>query len=351
MHSKENSWKMENKRKRTAVVILNWNGASMLRKYLPGVIAHSQDEAEIIVADNASTDDTHTVMNTCFPNIRVINLPQNFGFAEGYNQALAQIEAEYYVLLNSDVEVTSGWLTHLTEYMDRHSDCAACQPKLRAVEHPTQFEYAGASGGMLDWLGYPFCRGRIFNTVEQDNGQYDDPHEAAWATGACLCVRSKDYWEAGGLDGRFFAHCEEIDLCWRLRILGRKVMVLPQSTVYHLGGGTLPKENPMKTFLNFRNNLTMIYKNAEEKDVAKILRWRTLLDWVAALQMLIIERNVAGFKAVIKARRAFKSWKNKFADDRKRIQQGRKVPDSHILYSHSILWKYYIKGIRQFSDL
>ena len=243
---------------KTAIVILNWNGRKMLEQYLPSVLEYSCDEATVVVADNASTDDSLTFLNARYPQIQTIVLDQNYGFAEGYNRALKQVEAEYYVLLNSDVEVTPHWLSPLIAYMDSHAEVAACQPKLLSYVNKEKFEYAGASGGYLDRYGYPFCRGRLFDAVETDRGQYDDTAEVLWATGACLFIRSEDYWRVGGLDGRFFAHCEEIDLCWRLNIVGRKVICMPESKVYHLGGGTLPKGNPMKTFLNFRNNLTML---------------------------------------------------------------------------------------------
>ncbi len=245
---------------KVAIVILNWNGQKMLQKYLPTVLRYSRDEATVYVADNASTDDSVQMLASMFPECKVIRLEKNWGFAEGYNKALQQIDADYYLLLNSDVEVTHHWLTPLVEMLDAHPEVAACQPKLLSVADKDMFEYAGASGGYLDRLGYPFCRGRIFDVVERDNGQYDNPQEILWATGAALFIRSKDYWEVGGLDSRFFAHNEEIDLCWRLRIRGRKIYCLPDSVVYHVGGGTLPKGNPMKTFLNFRNNLTMLYK-------------------------------------------------------------------------------------------
>ena len=250
---------------KVAIVILNWNGRQMLERYLSTVLLYSCEETSVIVADNASTDDSVEFLKTHFPDVPTILLDQNYGFADGYNKALAQVEAEYYLLLNSDVEVTHHWLTPLLEFMDSHPEVAACQPKILSMADKDCFEYAGASGGFLDRLGYPFCRGRIFDTVEPDNGQYDYAMEIMWATGACLLIRSEDYWNVGGLDGRFFAHNEEIDLCWRLRLLGRKIYCIPESAVCHLGGGTLPKGNPMKTFLNFRNNLTMLYKNLPSK--------------------------------------------------------------------------------------
>ncbi len=336
---------------KVAIVILNWNGAKMLSTYLPSVINYSRDEAEIFVADNASTDDSMSWLSKHYPMVKQIALDRNWGFAEGYNKALGHIDAEYYILLNSDIEVTHHWLTPLIEFMDAHPQVAACQPKLLSVFDHDQFEYAGACGGFIDRYGYPFCRGRIFQTVENDDGQYDDSCKIAWATGACLMIRSHDYWEAGGLDGRFFAHSEEIDLCWRLRSRGRDIYCVPDSQVYHVGGGTLPKNNPMKTFLNFRNNLTMLYKNLNDKDLKHVMRVRWWLDYLAALQMLLLEHHWGDFCAVFKARKAFKRWRNEFEFDRQKIQNSRLVQDEKILNSYSILWKYYVKGKKKYSEI
>lgn len=336
---------------KVAIVILNWNGAKMLSTYLPSVINYSRDEAEIFVADNASTDDSMSWLSKHYPMVKQIGLNRNWGFAEGYNKALGHIDAEYYILLNSDIEVTHHWLTPLIEFMDAHPQVAACQPKLLSVFDHDQFEYAGASGGFIDRYGYPFCRGRIFQTVENDDGQYDDPCKIVWATGACLMIRSHDFWEAGGLDGRFFAHSEEIDLCWRLRSRGRDIYCVPDSQVYHVGGGTLPKNNPMKTFLNFRNNLTMLYKNLNDKDLKHVMRVRWWLDYLAALQMLLLGHHWGDFCAVFKARKAFKRWRNEFEFDRQKIQNSRLVQDEKILNSYSILWKYYVKGKKKYSEI
>ena len=322
-----------------------------MAQYLPAVLRYSQDEATVIVADNASTDNSMALLRTEFPEVRIIELEKNWGFAEGYNKALRQVEADYYLLLNSDIEVTHHWLTPLIEYMDTHSDVAACQPKLLSIADRDQFEYAGACGGFLDRYGYPFCRGRIFDTVERDNGQYDYPCDILWATGAALMVRSSDYWDAGGLDGRFFAHNEEIDLCWRLRIRGRRIVCLPESQVYHVGGGTLPKSNPMKTYLNFRNNLTMLYKCLPESELSHVMRWRWLLDYVAAWEMLLLKRNWGDFRAVFRARRDFRRWRHQFDDDRRRIQAsrvGEKIPEQRMF---SLLWQYYVKGRKTFNAL
>ena len=335
-----------------AVVILNWNGASMLRQYLGDVIRYSvDDEAMVYVADNASTDDSVEMLRSEYPQVKVILLEKNWGFAEGYNKALSQIEAEYYVLLNSDVKVTHHWLQPLVEFMDAHRDVAACQPKLLSIIDTDSFEYAGACGGFIDLYGYPFCRGRVFNTIERDKGQYDTAMPILWATGACMMIRSSDYWNAGGFDGRFFAHNEEIDLCWRLRLLGRKVYCIPDSAVFHLGGGTLPKSNPMKTYLNFRNNLTMLYKNLPDRELRKVMRMRFWLDWLAALQMLVLGRSIGDFKAVIKARMAFKAWKNDFRHDRETIQSTAKVDAVPERICISILWQYYIKRNKTFRQI
>ncbi len=336
---------------KVAIVILNWNGQVMLAKYLPNVIEYSRQDAEVWVADNCSSDQSMRLLETQFPQVKTIVLEQNFGFAEGYNRALKQIEAEYYILLNSDVEVSHHWLTPLIEFMDSHPQVAACQPKLLAEYDKDSFEYAGACGGFLDKYGYPFCRGRIFNMVERDNGQYDYQQEILWATGACMMIRSKDYWDAGGLDGRFFAHNEEIDLCWRLRLMGRQIYCIPESEVYHVGGGTLPKSNPMKTFLNFRNNLTMLYKNLSDNELKKVMRMRWFLDYLAAFEMLILGRNWGDFKAVFKARKAFKAWRADFDEDRRQIQASRQETEIPQIYQKSILWQYYAKGKKTFRDL
>ena len=334
-----------------AIVILNWNGAKMLGQYLPTVLNYSRDEAVVYVADNASTDNSMDLLRQEFPECKTIVLEKNWGFAEGYNKALSQIDAEYYLLLNSDIEVTHHWLTPLIEFMDVHPEVAACQPKLLSIFDRDCFEYAGACGGFLDRYGYPFCRGRLFETVERDDGQYDYKEEILWATGAALMIRAKDFWDVGGLDGRFFAHNEEIDLCWRLRIRGRKIYFLPESYVYHVGGGTLPKSNPMKTFLNFRNNLTMLYKCLPDSELKHVMCMRWFLDYLAAWETLILKGNWGDFKAIFKARRAFARWKKDFKADRETIQQGRvetQIPEQRMF---SLLWQYYAKGHKKFSDL
>jgi GT2 family glycosyltransferase len=278
-------------------------------------------------------------------------LDRNYGFAEGYNKALQQVDAEYYVLLNSDIEVTPHWLEPLVEFMDAHPEACACQPKLLSIRKRDSFEYAGAAGGYIDRLGYPFCRGRIFDVVEKDNGQYDNVEEILWATGACLFIRSRDYWMAGALDGRFFAHNEEIDLCWRLRIIGRHLYFIPNSKVYHVGGATLPESNPMKTFLNFRNNLTMLYKCLPDEELKPVMRMRWLLDYVAAWEMLLLEHHWGDFKAVYRARKAFRKWRKDFEADRKMIQASRVVTSVPECRRFSLLWQYYVKGRKFYSQL
>ena len=335
---------------KVAIVILNWNGAAMLERFLPNVLRHSQDEAVVYVADNASTDNSLLLLEERFPEVRVLRLDRNWGFAGGYNRALAQIEAEYYVLLNSDVEVTAHWLQPLVQFMDSHPDVAACQPKLLSERNHAAFEYAGACGGYLDRYGYPFCRGRIFSDVENDEGQYDTVAQVMWATGACMLVRAADYRVVGGLDERFFAHCEEIDLCWRMALQGRTIYCVPQSAVYHVGGGTLPKENPMKTYLNFRNNLTMLYKNLPSSSLRRVMLVRCLLDYVAALQFWLSGHR-ADSKAVVKARRDFRQWRSSYREERERLQRGRVVEHVEGIYGFSLLWRYHALRRRVFSRL
>ncbi len=334
--------------KRISVVILNYNGAEMLRRFLPSVIEHSP-EAEVIVADNASTDNSIEVMRNTFPSVRLIELDKNYGFADGYNKALREITNQYYLLLNSDVEVTAGWLAPLLTFMDSNKDVAACQPKLLNYKEKHLFEYAGGAGGFIDRYGYPFCRGRIFDTIEQDNGQYDSMCDLFWATGASLMIRSDDYWSAGGLDGTFFAHMEEIDLCWRLRSRGRRIVCLPESTVYHVGGATLAKSNPRKTFLNFRNNLLMLYKNLPPKELSSVMLRRSLLDYIAAAKFLL-SGNIADFKAVISARREFSKIKSSYASMRAENIAKSVCDIIPERATFSILWQYYAKGNKRISD-
>ena len=335
--------------KQTAVVILNYNGAGMLRRFLPSVIEYSP-EASIYVADNGSSDESCDVVRNEFPAVKLMVLDHNYGFAEGYNRALAQVDEEYAVLLNSDVEVTRGWLSPMTQFLDSNPEVAACQPKLLSFKQKDFFEYAGAAGGFIDKWGYTFCRGRIFNTVERDSGQYDDTTDVFWATGAALMIRNEVYKNNGGLDGRFFAHMEEIDLCWRLRSRGYRIACVPQSHVYHVGGATLKKENPQKTYLNFRNNLLMIYKNASDCQLKKILLFRKVFDNVAALKFLA-SGDYAAFKAVRKARRDFKAMRagyDKARAENMKLAVTTRIPE---VLESSILYKYYLGFKHTYSSL
>ena len=335
--------------KQTAVVILNYNGAGMLRRFLPSVIEYSH-EASIYVADNGSSDESCDVVRNEFPAVKLMVLDHNYGFAEGYNRALAQVDEEYAVLLNSDVEVTRGWLSPMTQFLDSNPEVAACQPKLLSFKQKDFFEYAGAAGGFIDKWGYTFCRGRIFNTVERDSGQYDDTTDVFWATGAALMIRNEVYKNNGGLDGRFFAHMEEIDLCWRLRSRGYRIACVPQSHVYHVGGATLKKENPQKTYLNFRNNLLMIYKNAPDCQLKKIMLFRKVFDNAAALKFLA-SGDYAAFKAVRKARRDFKAMRAGY--DKARAKNMKLTVTTRIpeVLKSSILYKYYLGFKHTYSSL
>ena len=335
--------------KQTAVVILNYNGAGMLRRFLPSVIKYSS-EASIYGADNGSSDESCDVVRNEFPAVKLMVLDHNYGFAEGYNRALAQVDEEYAVLLNSDVEVTRGWLSPMTQFLDSNPEVAACQPKLLSFKQKDFFEYAGAAGGFIDKWGYTFCRGRIFNTVERDSGQYDDTTDVFWATGAALMIRNEVYKNNGGLDGRFFAHMEEIDLCWRLRSRGYRIACVPQSHVYHVGGATLKKENPQKTYLNFRNNLLMIYKNAPDCQLKKIMLFRKVFDNVAALKFLA-SGDYAAFKAVRKARRDFKAMRSGY--DKARAENMKLAVTTRIpeVLKSSILYKYYLGFKHTYSSL
>ncbi len=334
-----------------AVVILNWNGCGMLRSFLPSVVRFSEaDGAVVYVADNGSTDASVAMLRREFPSVRLILLEENHGFADGYNLALKQVEAEYVVLLNSDVEVTEHWLVPLAAYMDVHPETAACQPKIRSWRNKGQFEYAGAAGGFIDRYGYPFCRGRILEVVETDRGQYDTVISVFWATGAALFIRLEDYREAGGLDGRFFAHMEEIDLCWRLRARGRQLVCVPQSVVFHVGGATLKKENPHKTFLNFRNNLVMLYKNLPQEDLAPVMRVRAVLDYAAALSFLLKGR-FSNALAVLRARRAYSSLRASFAASREENLERTALAVIPERTRNCILAQFYLHAKRFFSQL
>lgn len=338
--------------KKTAVVILNWNGKKLLDRFLPTIIAYNSEEADVIVADNGSTDNSVAFLrNSEYKDkIQIIELDKNYGFAEGYNRALSELNHEYVVLLNSDVEVTPDWLTIAVDYLDTHPDVTAVQPKILNFENTACFEYAGASGGFMDRYGYPFCRGRIFTTIEEDKGQYDNPTEILWGSGACLIIRLEEFKEAGGLDNGFFAHQEEIDLCWRLNARGKKIVCLPQSVVHHIGGATLKMEHPRKTFLNFRNNLLMLYKNLPESQYRKIMFVRFFLDYLAALHFLLKLAPKNAF-SVIKARFDFRRKKKRYKKIRKENLEKTviELPDKLIM-KRSLLWNYYIGNKKRYSQ-
>ena len=336
---------------KTSVIILNWNGRKMLEQYLPSVCECSiSNDSEVVVADNGSTDDSIDFLKESYPQVRLLPFDRNYGFAEGYNKAIEQVEAEYVVLLNSDVEVTPCWLSTLTDYMDAHADVAACQPKIRAYYAKEKFEHAGASGGFIDRYRFPYCRGRIFADVEEDKGQYDDVKDIFWATGAALFIRREEYLEAGGLDATFFAHMEEIDLCWRLNSRGKRLVCVPQSVVYHLGGGTLNMNHPRKTYLNFRNNLLMIYKNEPENSLKWVLFMRKLFDNVAAV-MFLLKGDKDNYSAVRKARKEFHEIKLQYADKRAENLSKQIVKEFPYNYRGSIVLAYYLLRKKYFSKL
>lgn len=337
-------------KKRVAVIILNWNGRRLLEEFLPSVVAHTPEWAEVIVADNGSTDDSLAFLESRYPQIKLMRFDKNWGFAEGYNQAIRQIDHPYCVLLNSDVEVTPGWMDAPIAALDADPSIAAAQPKIRAQRDKAYFEYAGAAGGFLDRYGYPFCRGRILNVVEKDEGQYDKPADLLWASGACLFIRTAVYQAAGGLDAGFFAHQEEIDLCWRLRCRGNQIVCTPQSVVYHVGGATLSVESPRKTFLNFRNNLLMLYKNLPEADLRPVMRIRFWLDYLAAAKFLL-GGHLANASAVHKARREFHRLLPTYASKRRENLErtvARSIPE---LMRESLLIAFYLKGKKTFRAL
>jgi len=335
---------------KVSVVILNWNGRKMMERFLPSVCRFSAMEGvEVVVADNASTDDSLKFLSENYPQVRQLVLDRNYGFADGYNRALGLLDSEYFVLLNSDVEVTDGWLLPLLAYLDSHPDVAACQPKIHSFSDREKFEHAGAAGGFIDKWGYVFCRGRILSSVERDRGQYDSVTDIFWATGACLFVRASEFKGNGGLDAAFFAHMEEVDFCWRLRSRGRRIVCVPQSMVYHVGGGSLNVNNPRKTFLNYRNNLLMIYKNESDTRLDRVLLVRFFLDYLSAF-VFLMKGDVANFKAICAARKEFCRMRPSFKDARL-VNVGRtcvsSIPE---VYGGSIVFSFFVKGRKAFRD-
>ena len=301
------------------VVILNWNGRTYLERFLPSVVEHTPG-VPVVVADNGSTDDSVPFLRERFPQVEIVSLERNYGFAEGYDRALDRIESEYFLLLNSDIEVPEGWLDPLVEVLDRDEKTAAVAPKIRSFDRPDRFEYAGASGGFIDFLGYPFCRGRILDSIETDCGQYDDPREVFWASGACMLVRSRVFRMLGGFDADFFAHMEEIDFCWRAQLAGYAIRVEPRSHVFHVGGGTLPNDNPQKIYLNFRNNLCMLFKNLSRTAFWPVLFVRMAMDGAAAL-VFLVQGRPSFFGEVFRAHVDFHRRRRSLHEKRKAIQR------------------------------
>ncbi len=332
-----------------AVVILNYNGKQHLQTFLPAVLAHS-GKAQIIMADNASGDGSVEAVRLEFPSVKIIELSENHGFASGYNLALKQVQAQYYVLLNSDVEVTPKWLDPLFALMQANPQIAACQPKMLDYNNRSHFEYAGGAGGYIDYLGYPFCRGRIFQEIEPDHGQYNNTQEVFWACGACMMVQADLYHAMGGLDDDFFAHMEEIDLCWRLKNAGYQIVACGDSAVYHVGGGTLNYSNPRKTFLNFRNGLALLYKNHPKQDLWLNLLKRLILDGIAGAKFLLFD-SPADCLAIIKAHFNFYANFGHWHKKRKQLLATRKAVTHPQILARSIVRKHFLEKKKTFSEI
>ena len=336
---------------KTAVVILNWNGKKYLEQFLPVLIKHTQNpETEIIIADNDSKDDSIDFLNKNHPELRQIILDKNYGYTGGYNKALNQIEAEYFVLLNSDIEVSENWLTPLITLMDSDHTIAACQPKIKSYYNKDSFEYAGAAGGFIDKYGYPFCRGRILDVIENDKGQYDDTCDIFWATGASLFIRAEIFKKVNGLDDDFFAHMEEIDLCWRLKNMGYRIVYNPESVIYHVGGGTLPNNSPFKLYLNYRNNLFLLYKNLPEGKLLPVIFSRMIMDGLSAI-IFLLKLSFPRFNAVLKAHFHFYKSLKTLRQKRKKLLINKTVNNLSEIYTKSIVISYFIKKKRSFNDL
>jgi GT2 family glycosyltransferase len=336
---------------KVAVVILNYNGKNYLERFLPSVVSNSSG-ARLYIADNNSTDDSIPFLEQHYPQIDIIRISSNNGYSKGYNIALRSIQAEYYILLNSDVEVTPGWIEPVIAIMESDEQIAACQPKIKSYHNKKAFEYAGAAGGFIDRLGYPFCRGRIFNSIEEDHGQYDDNCEIFWASGACLFIKVPLFHKIGGFDEDFFAHMEEIDLCWKLKNQGYKIYYAGQSTVYHVGGGTLSKTSPHKTYLNFRNNLSLLYQNLPSNKLFAVIFSRLLLDGVAGIRFLF-SGSMAHFFAILRAHFSiyanFKKLKTKRKYNISKKKKG--MEDLKGIYAGSIVFDHFILRIKKFSEI
>lgn len=331
------------------VVILNWNGAEHLSRFLPSVVASVPEGAEVVVADNGSEDNSLGLLAREFPSVRSVALGRNYGFAGGYNRALAGLDADYLILLNSDVETPAGWVEPLVETLEKEPTVGAVAPKVLSWRDRSSFEYAGASGGFLDYLGYPFCRGRILNRIERDEGQYDDARDVGWVTGAAFCCRAALFRELGGFDDDFFAHMEEVDLCWRMQLAGWRVRIVPESTVYHYGGGTLQTDSPRKVFFNHRNNLAMLFKCASRGQLACVLLLRPWLDLLAAATYLL-QGQRANFCAVFRAWADFLRWRERLVAKRRTIRGRRPSGTLPTIWRGSILWRY-LCGRRTFGEL
>lgn len=336
---------------KVAVVILNWNGKAWLEKFLPSVTEYSRNpDYEVVVVDNGSTDDSLTFLTTRYPQVRQVTLPVNHGFAEGYNLALKQVEAQYYLLLNSDIEVTPQWLEPLVAHMDTYADVGACMPKVRAYHQKNTFEYAGAAGGFIDKYGYPFCRGRVLNVIEEDKGQYNTTIDVFWATGACMLVRSELYHRLGGFDADFFAHMEEIDFCWRVKQQGYRISCVPQSVVYHVGGATLSYNTPRKLYLNHRNSLYMLYKNLPRKAFRRRMLARMLLDGLSGV-MYLFSGQLKYFIALLEAHRGYYRHKAVLKEKRRKLKAEVLTDVVDSIYPNSLVWKFFIARKRTYASL
>lgn len=337
--------------KEVAVLVLNWNGRTLLQQFLPSWLAHIPDYADLIIVDNGSTDDSVSFLQEHYRDVHLLAFEENLGFAGGYNRAIEELDYQTVILLNSDVELTSGWLDQPMQLLNSSPEIAAVQPTLRAQRSPKDFEYAGAAGGFIDRLGYPFCRGRIFDTIEEDRGQYADSVDLFWASGACLIIRRAVYREVGGLDTLFFAHQEEIDLCWRLNARGWRIVSAPQSIVYHVGGASLSADSPRKVFLNFRNNLLMIYKNLPAPTLHRVLFARMILDLVAMLVYLLRLRPGQA-ASILKGWRCFLIKRQRYESTRQENLKKTVRPISpELMKPYSLLFQYYFKGRKRYSDL